>query len=71
MNKPPKTDAELLARERLRIAIDRAKIKDKQAAETIGINAAYLSEILNGHRNPTEQVKQSIAAEFGVPVKVW
>lgn len=71
MKKRHSSVIELRAHEQLRISIDRSKIKDKEAAAKIGIKPPYLSEILNGHRNPTDADKRAIESSFAVPFEAW
>jgi transcriptional regulator with XRE-family HTH domain len=59
------------ARERLRQWIERSKLSQREAAELLGFDQTYLSQILNGKRNPGLDNAVKIEERTGVTVKAW
>lgn len=58
-------------RTRLRDWIDRSKVNQNQAAEILGITPVFLSQILNGHREPGLATALRIEDVTGIAVRSW
>ncbi len=55
----------------LREWIDRSRLQDQQAADILGIDRGFLSQILHGKRRPTLPNACRFEDLTGVPVRAW
>jgi len=53
--------------EEVKKAIRRKGLKMKFVARCLGMHPTYLSQILNGHRNPRETDRAALAGFLGIP----
>jgi DNA-binding XRE family transcriptional regulator len=59
------------ARERLRQWIDRFQFNQRQAADLLGIDQTYISQLLNGKRTPGLEMAVRIEHAMGIPAAAW
>lgn len=59
-------------RARLRAWIERSQFgSQKEAADVLGFDHTFLSQILNGHRQPGLRNAVAIERIAGIPVEAW
>ena len=46
-------------------------IKQKDFAQTIGVQATHLNEFINGKRNLNEDLAMKLESQLGIPFKTW
>lgn len=57
--------------ERLTEWLHRSRLKQRVAAELLGMTEGYLSQLLHGVRRPSLTVALRIEGETGIPVQSW
>ena len=58
-------------RKRLRQWLDRSKLRQSEAAKTLGVHQVVLSLWLSGKRRPGRENALLLERETGIPVESW
>lgn len=61
----------MTGRERLRAWIDRSRLNQSEAADLLGFDRTFLSQILTGRRTPGLANGVRIEDITGIPVRAW